>query len=160
MGSINKPLKKIDPIGSRLDRGGDLFLEKAGLPTLSGEGSNNIFDMGKTAQAEAAAKAAAEQAAAIRQAADIQAQATRDASNQQAASIRDQAAAAAQAQVATINQQAQAAQLAAAQAAAPQEGTPDVQLTGYEDGSNPRRRYQGASAPSIGGTSGGVGIRL
>ncbi|OWT75446.1 MULTISPECIES: hypothetical protein [unclassified Achromobacter] len=148
-------MKKIDPL-----RGGDAILEANGIPTFTGEGSANVFDMGRTAQAEAAAAAAAQQAQATRDAANLQAQTARDTANQQAASIRDQASAQTAAQVAAINQQAQAAQIAAAAAAAPQEGTPDVQLSFGDDENNPRRRYQGGSSPSIGGTAGGVGIRI
>jgi hypothetical protein len=153
--AIKSITRKIDPF-----RGGDALLEKAGIPTGTGEGSQNILDMGKTAQLDAVTSAAAEQAQATRDAANVQAQATRDASTQQAASVRDQAAAATAAQTAAINQQAQAAQLAAQQAAQPQEGAPDIQLDGFEDANDPRRRYQGGSQPSIGGTLGGVGIRL
>lgn len=157
MGSnvIKSTVGKLDPF-----RGGDSLLEKTGIPTLTGSGSDNVLDMGKTAQLNAATSEAAEQAQATRDAANVQAQATRDASTQQATSVRDQAAAAVAAQTAAINQQAQAAQLAAQQAAQPQEGNPDIQLDGFADGSDPRRKYQGGGQPSIGGTMGGVGIRL
>lgn len=37
-GSIGKKLKKLDPL-----RGGDVLLEKAGLPTFTGEGDKNIM---------------------------------------------------------------------------------------------------------------------
>lgn len=39
-GSIGKKIKKIDPL-----RGGDVILEKAGLPTLTGEGDKNVLGM-------------------------------------------------------------------------------------------------------------------
>ncbi|AOB33380.1 hypothetical protein AKI39_03580 [Bordetella sp. H567] len=129
----------------------DPVLGQAGLPNISGN------DGGKAAAAQ---RAAEEQAQATRDAANTQAAAVRDASTQQAASLRDQASAAVAAQTAAINQSAQAAQLASQQAAQPQEGAPDIQLNGYGDSSDPRRRYQGGSAPAIGGTSGGVGIRI
>ncbi len=78
MGAIKKianVVKKIDPL-----RGGDVLLEKAGLPTLTGEGDKNILDMGQAEaqrQADEARKAqeaaAAEQARIAQQAADNQA---------------------------------------------------------------------------------------
>ena len=37
-GKIGKVLKKVDPL-----RGGDVLLEKAGLPSFTGEGDKNIF---------------------------------------------------------------------------------------------------------------------
>jgi hypothetical protein len=159
MGSIAKKIiHTSDSVRNKIDpfRGGDAILEGAGLKTFTGTGSNNIFDNGATAAAEAAKQ----QAQATRDAADTQATVARDAASQQAASIRDQASAAVAAQTAAINQSAVAAQLASQQAAQPQEGTPDIQLNGYGDSSDPRRRYQGGGSPSIGGTSGGVGIRI
>lgn len=150
MGSnvIKDVVSKIDPFTSKVV---DPMLGQAGLFNATGN------DGGKAAAAQAQADA---QAQATRDAADVQAQATRDSSTQQAVSIRDQASAATAAQQAAINQAATAAQLAAQQAAEPQEGTPDIQLDGAADSSDPRRRYQGAGTPAIGGTSGGVGIRL
>lgn len=38
-GKIGKAVKKIDPL-----RGGDVILEKAGLPTFTGEGEKNIMN--------------------------------------------------------------------------------------------------------------------
>lgn len=58
-------IKKVDPL-----RGGDAILEKIGLPTLTGQGSKNILDMGATAADQAAADALkAQQDAAAKQAA-------------------------------------------------------------------------------------------
>lgn len=37
-GALGKKIKKIDPL-----RGGDVLLEKAGLPTLTGSGDKNIL---------------------------------------------------------------------------------------------------------------------
>jgi len=116
--------------------------------------------LGGDDQLKEAKRAAEAQAQATRDAAEAQAQATRDAATQQAQSLQQQAVASAQAQQATINQAAVAAQQAAQLAAEPQEGTPDVQLGNAADSSDPRRKYQGSSASPVGGTSGGIGIRL
>jgi hypothetical protein len=149
MGSgLKKIVSKIDPFTAKVV---DPVLGESGLPNITGN------DGGKAAAAQAAAEA---QAQATREAADKQAAAVKAASVQQAASMRDQAVASQQAQVAAINQSTQAAQLQAQLQAAPQEGSPDIQLDGFGDGSDPRRRYQGGGAPAIGGTVGGVGIRL
>jgi hypothetical protein len=163
MGSVVKKVIHVsDSVRDKIDplRGGDAILEAQGVKTFTGQGSNNIFDQGATA----AAQAAAQQAQATRDAANAQAQATRDAATQQAASIRDQASATVAAQTAAINQSVVAARLAEQQANQQQEQqTPDVQLNGYGDASDPRRRYQGGSVPSIGGTTGttgGIGIRI
>jgi hypothetical protein len=141
MGSgITKIARKIDPFATTVaTKVGDPILGQLGLPNLSGQ------DGGR---AEAAAKAA-----------ERQAQAQRDAANVQSAALRDQTAAAVAAQVATINQQAMAAQLASRAQDQPQEGAPDVQLDNATDAGDPRRKYRGGTV-SIGGTSGGVGIRL
>lgn len=55
-GGLGNKIKNIDPL-----RGGDVILEGAGLPTLTGQGDKNVLDMGQAAAA-AAAKAAAEAA--------------------------------------------------------------------------------------------------
>lgn len=47
-----KKIKKIDPL-----RGGDVILEKAGIPTMTGKGEKNI--MGATPEAAPAAEKAA-----------------------------------------------------------------------------------------------------
>lgn len=99
-------------------------------------------------QAQAQEKAAAEAANTARQAAAAQAQ-----------QAKDSAAAAVNAQTAQINQAAQAAQLAASAEATPkQDNTPNVSI-GDTGATDPRRKYQGGQS-SIGGTSGGVGIRI
>lgn len=47
-GKLGKKLKKIDPL-----RGGDVILEKAGLPTFTGEGDKNIFPTAEVPEAPA-----------------------------------------------------------------------------------------------------------
>lgn len=86
MGGLGKVFSKIGSVVGKVDplRGGDAILEKVGLPTLTGQGSNNILDMGATAaqkasdDAAAAAKAAADQQAAAQAAAAQQAQQQND----------------------------------------------------------------------------------
>lgn len=156
-GKIGSVASKFDPL-----RGGDRILESIGLPTLSGQGENNIFDMGQTAQLNAMRDAAEKQAAAIRQQSEQQAASARQAADLTTRQMRDSAQATAAAQQSSINQAAMASQLAAQAAAAPREGTPDVQLGGQSGVTDARRKYRGASASSIGGTSssGGVSIRI
>ncbi|OZI20060.1 hypothetical protein CAL26_21130 [Bordetella genomosp. 9] len=149
MGSgVSKIVKKLDPFTAKVV---DPVLGESGLPNVTGN------DGGR---ASAMADQAAEQAQAVRDQANQIAQSQRDAAQVQTAALRDQTAASVAAQVATINQQQAAAQLASAQAAQPQEGNPDVQLDGAGDSGDPRRKYTSGGSASIGGTSGGVGIRL
>lgn len=146
--TIKKVVSKVDPFTSKVT---DKLLGSAGLPNLTGN------DGGRAAEARRLAEM---QAAKQLEAAQIQANATTRAAQEQSAVIRDQAAAATSAQVAAINQSALAAQLAAQAEAAPRENlTPDVRLS-LDDSSDPRRKYRGGSAASIGGTSGGAPIRL
>lgn len=153
---IGKAASKFDPL-----RGGDRVLESLGLPTLTGEGEKNILDFGQTAQLTAMREAAEKQAAAIKYQSDQQAASAREAAALQTKQMRDSAQAAASAQQTSINQAATAAQLAAQAAAAPQEGSPDVQLGADGSGSgDTRRKYRGGGVSSVGGVSGGVGIRL
>lgn len=165
LGKIGKLIKKVDPL-----RGGDRVLEAVGLPTMTGEGENNILDMGAT-QAEAAAKAQAEQAEAAarteREAAETQAQAIRD---QTTASMQSQAQqqqllqqqmndnAANAARQASLNADRERASASAAETAAA-DSTPSVTLGPSETATSKRKRY---SANSLGGTSssGGGSIRI
>lgn len=125
-----------------------------------GKTVGKVFGIDPSGQADAIRDAAAAQAAATERAAKEQAEATRIASAQQVQQVQQQSAASAAAQTASINQAAIANQMAEQAAQAPQEGTPDVQL-GEGDGSNdPRRKYKGGGGTAIGGTTGGVGIRL
>jgi hypothetical protein len=117
-----------------------------------------VFGIDPSAQADAIRDAASQQAAAEKQAADAQAQATRDAAAAQSAQVNQQAQAVAQAQQATINQSTIANQIAAQQTPQPQTQV-DLTANTADDSSDPRRKYQGG-ASSVGGTNGGVGIRL
>ncbi|KAG0163970.1 hypothetical protein DFQ30_010697 [Apophysomyces sp. BC1015] len=109
-------------------------------------------------QAAAIKEHADRQAQATLEHANRQAEATKRASSAQVAQINAQAQASAQAQQATTNQANLSAQLQA-QANQPQPQT-QVDLTSQSsDSIDPRRKYRGA-ASSVGGTHGGVGIRL
>lgn len=90
MGSFSGALKKITSVVKKVDplRGGDVLLEKVGLPTLTGEGDKNILDMGQTA----AAKAADDAANAQKQAQDAATQAQKDATDRATALAAQQAA--------------------------------------------------------------------
>lgn len=124
--------------------------------------NKTIFGKDSQGDADAIRQAAETQAAAQEAAANKAATVAREAAAQQAQQSRDQAAAATAAQTNAINQNQQAANLAAqAQASQAELGsnTPDVTVTGPADSSDPRRKYQGGQS-SIGGTSGGVGIRI
>lgn len=146
--AIKKVVTKIDPFTAKVV---DPLLGGAGLPNITGN------DGGK---ADEARRQAEQLARAQLEAAQVQANATTSAAQAQSSVIRDQAAAATSAQVAAINQQAMAQQLASQADAAPKENlSPDVQLS-LGDNSDPRRKYRGASAASIGGTAGGAPIRL
>jgi hypothetical protein len=141
-----------------------------------GSGISNIFDpikalggqkliqdtlgdtFGFNKQAAAIEDAANQQAAATKAAADAQAAAVQQASQAQAAQVNQQAQATAQAQQAAINQNVAAQQAAASQQSTPETVNVDLTSAG-SDSSDPRRKYQGG-ASSIGGSSGGVGIRL
>ncbi|MBP5059134.1 hypothetical protein [Pseudomonas chlororaphis] len=50
---LGKKLKKLDPL-----RGGDVILEKAGLPTFTGQGDKNIMGSTEAPEAPVAEKAA------------------------------------------------------------------------------------------------------
>jgi len=63
-GRIGKVISKVDPL-----RGGDKIAEAIGLPTVTGQGDRNIFDMGATEAARQADEARkAQEAAAAEQA--------------------------------------------------------------------------------------------
>lgn len=49
IGKIAKKIKKVDPL-----RGGDVLLEKVGLPSLTGEGDKGIFGAAPTEATEGA----------------------------------------------------------------------------------------------------------
>ncbi|QYD70145.1 hypothetical protein KZJ38_07510 [Paraburkholderia edwinii] len=118
-----------------------------------------VFGIDPSGQADAIRDAANQQAAAERAAADAQAQATRDAAAAQSAQVNQQAQAVAQAQQATINQSTIANQIAAQQSQQQPQTQIDLTANTADDSSDPRRKYQGG-ASSVGGTNGGVGIRL
>jgi len=82
MSGLGKTFSRIGGIVGKLDplRGGDVILEKLGLPTLTGQGEKNILDMGATA----AEKAQQDMLAAQKDAADKQAAADAEAAKQQA----------------------------------------------------------------------------
>lgn len=122
-------------------------------------GIGKVFGIDPGGQADAIRDAANQQAQAAIDAANKQAEATKQASAAQVAQTNQQAQATANAQQAAINQANLSAQLAA-QANNPQPQT-SVDLTSQSsDSTDPRRKYQGGSGSSVGGTSGGVGIRL
>ncbi|MDR6206961.1 hypothetical protein [Paraburkholderia graminis] len=129
-------------------------------PFKAAQEVGKVLGIDPQAQADAIRQAAATQAAAEIDAANRQAEATRQASLAQTAMLNQQAQAAAQAQQATINQSVLSNQIAAMQTQQPQT---QIDLTSgtVSDGSDPRRKYMGGSGgSSVGGTSGGVGIRL
>lgn len=120
-----------------------------------------VFGIDPGAQADAIREAAQKQADAQLQAAQQQAEATKQAAAAQVASVNQQAQATAQAQQATINQSTIANQIAAMQTAQPQTQVDLTSNATDDSSSDPRRRYMGSgSTTSVGGTSGGVGIRL
>lgn len=121
--------------------------------------NKTIFGKDSDGDAQAIRDAAERQARAQEEAANKAAETARQAAAQQAEQARNSAAAAVSAQTAQINQAAQAAQLQSQIEAQPKEpAAPDVNLSS-DDGSDPRRKYRGGSG-SIGGTEGGVGIRI
>lgn len=126
--------------------------------------NKTIFGKDSDGDAQAIKDAAERQAAAQEAAAREAAETARKAAAQQADQARAQASAATAAQTAQINQAAQAAQLAeqaAAAQAAQGSNTPDVSVTPAGDSSDPRRKYRtDGGGSSLGGTSGGVGIRI
>jgi hypothetical protein len=121
----------------------------------------DVLGIDSNAQADAIRDAASQQAAAAIQAANTQAEAARQASLAQTAMINQQAQAAAQTQQATINQSVLANQIAAQQSQQQPQTQIDLTANTAGDGSDPRRKYQGIGGGlSVGGSSGGVGIRL
>lgn len=121
--------------------------------------NKTVFGKDSDGDAQAIRDAAERQARAQEEAANKAAETARQAAAQQAKQAQNSAAAAVSAQTAQINQAAQAAQLAEQIQNQPQESTtPDVNIGG-DDASDPRRKYRGGNS-SIGGTQGGVGIRI
>ncbi|TXC86449.1 hypothetical protein [Paraburkholderia azotifigens] len=130
-------------------------------PFKAAQSAGQLLGINPQAQADAIRQAAATQAAAEMQAANTQAEATRQASLAQTALVNQQAQATAQAQQATINQQTLANQIAAMQQQQQPQTQVDMTSSNVGDGSDPRRKYQGVGGSlSVGGGSGGVGIRL
>ncbi|QVE65525.1 hypothetical protein [Ralstonia phage vB_RsoP_BMB50] len=124
--------------------------------------AGKLFGADPEGQANAIRDAANAQAEATRQAAEKTAAAQREAAAQQAEQVRQQQAAAAAARAAAVNQATVSNQQAAAaadQQVAAGPTTPDVQLGGMTNASDPRRKYQGGQS-SIGATAGGAGIRI
>ncbi|KVE35689.1 hypothetical protein [Burkholderia sp. BDU5] len=117
-----------------------------------------VFGIDPGSQADAIRDAANQQAQAAIEAANKQAEATKQASAAQVAQTNAQAQASAQAQQAAINQANLSAQLSAQ--SQQQQPQTQVDLTSQSsDSTDPRRKYQGGTS-SVGGTNGGVGIRL
>lgn len=76
MGSLGKTFSKIGSVVGKIDplRGGDVILEKLGIPTLTGQGDKNIADMGATAAQKAADDAAQAQKDAAAKQAEVDAE--------------------------------------------------------------------------------------
>ena len=119
-----------------------------------------VFGIDPGSTADAIRDAAARQAQAAIEAAQKQADEMKRASAAQVAQANQQAQAAAQAQQAAINQANLSAQLNAQQQNQQPPPT-QIDLTSQptDTGTDPRRKYQGGTS-SVGGTNGGVGIRL
>lgn len=119
-----------------------------------------VFGIDPEDQADAIRQAAQQQADAELAAAQKQADATKAAAAAQTASVNAQAQATAQAQQATINQSTIANQIASQQTTQPSTQVDLTSNAASDDSTDPRRKYMSASPSSVGGTNGGVGIRL
>jgi 3-oxoacyl-ACP reductase-like protein len=104
--------------------------------------------------------AANAQASAAIEAANKQVQATKDAAAASVAQVNSQAQATAQAQTAAINQSNLNAQLQEQSQNQQQQPQTSIDLSGGgAESTDPRRKYQSGQS-AVGGTNGGVGIRL
>jgi hypothetical protein len=131
----------------------------SGATHAIGSTISDAFGFNSAAAAETAA--AQKQADATTAAAAQEAQVESAASANQVSQTQQNQSAATAAMQATVNQNATAAQIASNTPAPDKAATVDLTGSGASDASDPRRKYNtGGASAGIGGNAGGVGIRL